>query len=188
MSKIAGRTVKKAEDGVSADIGQPVLAAILRSMKVGDSVDVISQEPPAPRTQTAEELGPRAKADWRLGISQEGPGLGDARVSDSPVYLTKLEREPLGIPGHGRTSPGTFATTSRADTLAVESDHRVGGNDEGGSFVGDRAGPDVGTLAVPSPLITDRTSGGPIPADAGRETNLKRPVAHKHVGEEGDSA
>jgi hypothetical protein len=116
-----------------------------------------------------------------VGAGRAPPGIG--------IYLTKLVQPPRGVPGHGKSTSGQSSTTSRADSLAIGSDFRAaGGTDEGGAFSTTDKPADRGTLPVPSPLITDFSSGGPLRADAGPDTNLKRPVSHKHVGEEGDSA
>jgi hypothetical protein len=162
MSKIVGRTVKKSDDGVSSDIGQPVLAAVLRSLKPGESVDVYTETPPTPVTQTAQELGSKPQNFYEHGV---GPGRTEPGI---PQYVTKLEQEPLGVPGYGKSTLGQSTTTSRASTLAVESDYRVGGNDEGGTMTFGPTEQPAATNPKPSP-DKDTDAGGPIRKGARRD-------------------
>jgi hypothetical protein len=132
-------------------------------------------------SKVAADIAPKPENFYEhgLGAGRAPPGI--------PLYVTKLENELQPVPGYGRTTPGPAATTVRGDSWAIGSDFRVVGVDEGGTFSAADKPVDRGTLPVPSPLITDFTSGGPIPVDAGRDTNLKRPTSHKHPGEEGDA-
>jgi hypothetical protein len=183
MTDIKSKVVRK-DAGLAADLGDAV-ASKLAAMKPGESIDFINEQPEKVVTQTAADLGPRPEVRWRLGVSRENRGIGDSRDSETPQYVAQLERRPLAIPGHGRSTSGQSSTTVRADTFAVESDFRVGGNDEGGAFSADKPGPDRRTLEVPDPTGgTNRSAGGPVPAEGARDTNLRRPVSHKHPGEE----
>jgi hypothetical protein len=162
MSKIVGRTVKKSDDGVSSDIGQPVLAAVLRSLKPGESVDVYTEAPPTPVTQTAQELGPKPTNFYEHGI-----GVG--RAPGVPQFTTRLVSEPAGTPGYGKTSAGPMATTYRGDSFASGLDGRVNGSDEGSTMTfGPETKQPAATNPEPSPN-KDTDAGGPIKKGARRD-------------------
>jgi hypothetical protein len=172
MTEVKSKPIQK--DSAVADLGD-ALASTLAAMRPGDSMDILQRTDPPVQTQVAADIGPKPQNFYEHGL-----GSGRAPAGISP---TRLEREPLGIPGHGMTTPAQSTTTSRADSLAVESDFRVGGNDEGGTFSAADKPVDRGTLPVPDPLMTDRSSGGPkIGSD--KDTNTRRPTSHRHPGEE----
>jgi hypothetical protein len=149
----------KKDTAVAVDTGNE-LAVRLASMKPGQSIDFINEQPEKVVTLTAEDIGDRPQQLWQ-------PGIGAGRSGPGVLYVTKLEREPAGTPGYGKTSQGPITTTFRGDTSAAESDGRVGGNDEGGimSFgPKTKSGP---TNPVPSP-DGDTDAGGPIRKGAKR--------------------
>jgi hypothetical protein len=176
MADINSKVVQK-DEAVAIDSGDAT-ASRLAALKPGQSIDIIQRTDPLVQTQTADQLGERPTQSWPLGIGSGGaPGIQD--------YIVKLQTEPLGVPGFGRTTRGQSTTTSRSDTNAADSSGRVPtGTDESGvmSF-GPKPGP-----ATPKPFF-DRSSdaGGPRTAD-GRSMLAKQPSARKKSdGEEGSA-
>jgi hypothetical protein len=170
--------LKKDDDGgLPADLGDAV-ASRLAALKPGQSMDIIQRTDPPVTSKVAREIAPKPEQFFDLGV---GAGRAPPGI---PLYVTKLEREPQAVPGYQLTAPGLAAMTSRADSLAVESDYRVGGNDERGTM---SFGPETkSTPKSPERLQNpdaSRDSGGPIAID-GRRVPAKRPASHRHVGEE----
>jgi hypothetical protein len=104
-------------------------------------------------TPTSGDLEPMPKSDWKLGVTREGRGVG---------------------PGYGR-SGGSQSATNEPRKMAAAQDGRADGTDESGRFQGDGPQHGDGTLPVPNPMISDRSSGGPQVSGASGETNAARP-------------
>jgi hypothetical protein len=178
MANTNNKKSLRKDAGLAADLGD-ALASTLAALKVGEGLDIVQQTQPPVQSKVAAELGPLPKKFFDEGIGGAGrapPGIAQ--------YVTKLEREPAGTPGYGRTSPGQSSTTSRADSLAIGSDFRAaGGTDENGEMsFGPETKPTPNPERFPDPAGS-RDSGGPIAVD-GRRMPMKRPTAHRHPGEE----
>jgi hypothetical protein len=141
-------------DGMDAEMGD-ALAARLRALKVGQSIDVITPDPQRIETKVAADLGPKPAPVFE-------PGLRIGRTPGVPQYTTRLEKEPAGTPGFSRTAPSPMATTYRGDSFASGLDGRVNGSDEGGTMTfGQETKPAPNPSRVPDPDASG-DSGGPI--------------------------
>jgi hypothetical protein len=160
MSDIKSKPIRK--DSAVADLGDPIAAA-LAALKPGESIDIVQRTEPTITTPVARDLGPRPEKffDEGIGAGRTPPGIAQ--------YVSKLESEPAGTPGFGRTAPSPMATTYRGDSFASGLDGRVNGSDEGGTMT-------FGSETKPAPTNPSRLpdpdasgdSGGPIKKGARR--------------------
>ncbi len=162
------------DEAIAIETGNDDLAVRLASMRVGESVDIVQADSQRTQTLTARDIAPKPAR-----LYDEGIGAG--RAPGIPQYTTRLEREPLGIPGHGKTTPGQSSTTARLDS-AVDLSSRVpdGGTDEQGlqSFGPEKSGPGN---PEPNPF-KDSDAGGPKFSE--NTTNKTRPHPGLHPEDE----